>query len=115
MSSKVSDSTRKKLRKLKFSQFWNTKRSKQCMIKNCREIFGDSNNAVIGIGDREQKKHRKFKEYIKGNVFRMFFQNYGFKIYLIDEFRISCKCSHCPNEAGEFEPLWMRLDPNKED
>ena len=68
---------------------------------------------VIGIGDWEQKKHRKFKEPVKGKGFRSLLRRGGFKVYLVDEFRTSCKCSHCQHEDGKCETFRVRRDPNK--
>lgn len=50
-------------------------------------------------GDWEQRKHRKFKEPTKGIGFRNMFCKSGFQVYLVDDFRTSCKCSNC--EGGE--------------
>jgi transposase len=71
------------------------------MINRFNKIFGSPENTIICIGDFEQRKHRKFKEPIKGKGFRTLFRRNGYKTYLVDEFRTSCKCSHCETEKGD--------------
>ena len=61
--------------------------------------YGTPDNTIVCIGDWEQRKHRKFKDPIKGLGFRKMFRKSGFRVYLVDEFRTSCKCSNC--EGGE--------------
>ena len=100
-------------RKLNLSRFWNTRKSEQWMLQRFKEMFGDPTDVVIGIGDWEQKKHRKFKEPVKGKAFRSLLRRGGFKVFLVDEFRTSCKCSHCQHEDGKCETFRVRLDPNK--
>lgn len=64
---------------------------------------------VVCFGDFEQKKHMKYKEPIKGKGMRTLFRRNGFKTYLVDEFRTSCKCSSC--EGGSCEKFMMRENP----
>ena len=49
-----------------------------------------------------QRKHRKFKEPVKGKGFRTLFRKNGYDLYLVDEFRTSCKCSYCGGECKTF-------------
>ena len=65
------------------------------MLKRFELLFGSSEEAVVCIGDWEQKQHRKFKEPVKGKGFRTLFRKAGYKVYLVDEFRTSCRCSAC--------------------
>lgn len=88
-------------RKLKLNSYMNTLKSEQFMINKFNEIFGDPKNTIVCIGDFEQKKHRKFKEPTKGKGFRTLFRRNGYKTYLVDEFRTSCKCSNCEKENGD--------------
>ena len=99
-------------RKLKLSTYWNVKRSESWMLENFSKIFGDRNEVVIGIGDWEQKKHRKFKEPTKGKGFRNLLRRAGYPVYLVDEFRTSCQCSHCQNDGAKCEKFRIRKDPN---
>ena len=76
----------------------NRLKSEQNMIRRFKGIFGEPEDTIICIGDYEQKKHRKFKEPVKGKGFRTMFRKFG---YLVDEFRTSCKCSNCEDEKGD--------------
>ena len=55
-------------------------------------------NVVVCFGDYEQKQHMKFKEPTK-----------GYKTFLIDEFRTSCRCLKC--EGGEYVKFMKRGNP----
>ena len=48
------------------------------------------------------RKHMKYKEPIKGRGIRTLFKKNGFKTYLVDEFRTSCKCSKCKKTRPSF-------------
>lgn len=86
-------------RKLKLSSFINRMKTEQIMLNRFERIFGSPREVVIGFGDYEQYKQRKYKEPTKGKGFRTLFRKYGYEVYLIDEFRTSCRCSRC--EGGE--------------
>jgi hypothetical protein len=86
-------------RKLKLNSYINRLKSEQRLIKRFKKIFGEPKDTIVCIGDWEQKRHRKFKEPTKGIGFRTMFRKNGFKVYLVDEFRTSCKCSNC--EGGD--------------
>lgn len=96
-------------RKLKLNSYWNRLRSEQRMINRFTKIFGKPENTIVCIGDFEQRKHRKFKEPVKGKGFRNLFRKNKFQIYLVDEFRTSCKCSHC--EGGDCYKFRKRRNP----
>ena len=44
----------------------------------------------------------KFKEPVKGKGFRTLFRKAGYGVYLVDEFRTSCRCSACGGECKTF-------------
>jgi hypothetical protein len=98
-------------RKLKFNSYINTKRNEQKMINKFKEIFGKPEDVVICIGDWEQRKQMKFKEPTIGKGIRTLFRKNNYKVYLVDEFRTSCKCSNC--EGGICEKFMVRKNPNK--
>jgi hypothetical protein len=60
-----------------------------------KRIFGKPDETIVCVGDWEQRKHRKYKKPIKGKGFRTLFRRNGYKVYLVDEFRTSCRCSKC--------------------
>jgi len=93
-------------RKLKFSSYINTKRNEQKMINKFKEIFGKPEYVAICIGDWEQRKQMKFKEPTIGKGIRTLFRKNNYKVYLVDEFRTSCKCSNC--EGGICDKFMVR-------
>ena len=98
-------------RKLKFGRYINTKRNEQQMINNFKKTFGSSEEVVICIGDWEQRKQMKYKEPTLGKGMRTLFRKNNYKVYLVDEFRTSCKCSNC--HGGICEKFMVRKHPNK--
>ncbi len=94
-------------RKLKLNGYLNRLKSEQRMMNDFMKILGAPKEAVVCIGDFEQKKHRKFKEPTKGVGFRKLLRKNGYEVYLIDEFRTSCRCSKC--QGGICENfLWIK-------
>ena len=89
-------------RKLKLNSYINMLKSEQKLINQFKRTFGNPEEVVIGIGDFEQRKHRKFKEPVKGKGFRTLFRKNGYDLYLVDEFRTSCKCSYCKGDCRTF-------------
>jgi len=96
-------------RKLKLNGYWNRLKSEQKLINQFKKIFGNEKDTIICFGDFEQRKHMKFKEPIKGKGMRTLFKKNGYKTYLVDEFRTSCKCSKC--DGGSCEKFMVRENP----
>jgi hypothetical protein len=82
-------------RKLKLGSYSRRQITEARMFKRFEKHFGSPDEVVICIGDWEEKQHRKFKEQVKGKGFRNLFCKARYKLYLVDEFRTSCKCSAC--------------------
>ena len=102
-------------RKLKFGRYINTKRSEIKMINNFKKMFGNPEDIVICIGDWEQKKQMKFKEPTMGIGMRTLFRKNKYKVFLVDEFRTSCKCSNCNGGVCEKFRIRENPRPNKDD
>ena len=98
-------------RKLKFGKYINIKRNEQKMICNFRKMYGTPEEVVICIGDWEQRKQMKYKEPTLGKGIRTLFRKNNYKVFLVDEFRTSCKCSKC--DGGVCEKFMVREHPNK--
>jgi hypothetical protein len=98
-------------RKLKFGKYINIKRNEQQMISNFKKVYGNADNVVICIGDWEQRKQMKYKEPTLGKGIRTLFRKNNFNVFLVDEFRSSCKCSKC--DGGVCEKFMVRTHPNK--
>jgi hypothetical protein len=102
-------------RKLNFGRHINIKRNEQRMIIDFRKMYGNPENVVICIGDWEQRKQMKYKEPTLGKGMRSLLRKNNYKVYLVDEFRSSCKCSKC--DGGVCEKFMIRKNPrpNKND
>jgi hypothetical protein len=96
-------------RKLKLNGYLNTKRSEQRMILNFQKKFGTPETVIIAFGDWEQRQQMKYKEPTKGKGMRGLFRKCGYKTYLVDEFRSSCKCSQC--NGGDCKKFLMVDNP----
>ena len=96
-------------RKLKLNGYCNRLKSEQKLINQFKKIFGNEKETILCFGDYEQRKHMKFKEPIKGKGMRTLFRKNGYKTYLVDEFRTSCKCSKC--DGGKCEKFMVRENP----
>ena len=96
-------------RKLKLNGYLNTKKSEQRMILNFQKKFGTPETVIIAFGDWEQRQQMKYKEPTKGKGMRGLFRKCGYKTYLVDEFRSSCKCSQC--NGGECKNFLMVDNP----
>jgi hypothetical protein len=102
-------------RKLKFGRHINIKRNEQKMMSNFRKMYGNPDEVVICIGDWEQRQQMKYKEPTLGIGMRSMLRKNNYKVYLVDEFRSSCKCSKC--DGGVCEKFMVRKNPrpNKDD
>ena len=96
-------------RKLKFGRHINIKRNEQQMISNFRKMYGNPDEVVICIGDWEQRQQMKYKEPTLGIGMRSLLRKNKYKVYLVDEFRTSCKCSNC--HGGVCEKFMVRKNP----
>ena len=96
-------------RKLKFGKYINIKRNEQKMVRNFKKALGNPEEVVICIGDWEQRKQMKFKEPTLGKGIRTLFRKNNYKVFLVDEFRTSCKCSNC--NGGVCEKFMVRKNP----
>ena len=96
-------------RKLKFGRHINITRNEQKLISDFRKIYGNPENVVICIGDWEQRQQMKYKEPTLGIGVRSLLRKNNYKVYLVDEFRSSCKCSKC--DGGICEKFMVRKNP----
>jgi transposase len=89
-------------RKLKFGSYIGRQKSEARMINRFKKLFGDGENCIVAIGDWDQGQHRIFKEPVKSKGFRETFRKAGYQVYLVNEFRTSCRCSACEGECKTF-------------
>jgi transposase len=102
-------------RKLKMNAYINTKRTEQKMIQQFQDKFGKPDETIICIGDWEQRKQMKFKEPTIGIGMRTLFRKRGYQVYLVDEFRTSCRCSNCNGGICEKFKVGNHPNPKKEE
>jgi hypothetical protein len=79
------------------------------MINNFRKMYGNPDDVVVCIGDWEQRQQMKYKEPTLGIGMRSLLRKNKYKVFLVDEFRSSCKCSNC--EGGVCEKFMVRKNP----
>jgi hypothetical protein len=89
-------------RKLKLGSYMRHQITEAKMLNRFEKLFGSPEETIIAFGDFEQKQQRKFKEPTKGKGFRDLFRKAGYNVYLVDEFRTSCRCSSCEGECETF-------------
>ena len=89
-------------RKLKLGSYMRRQITEARLLSRFKKLFGGPEETIVAIGDFEQRKHRKFKEPAKGKGFRTLFRKAGYGVYLVDEFRTSCRCSACGGECKTF-------------
>ena len=90
-------------RKLKLQVYQNTRKSEAKMINNFTKIYGGPKDTMICIGDYDQRNHMKYRPPSIGAGIRKIFRRHHFMIFLIDEFRTSCRCSCCGFENEKFK------------
>jgi len=91
-------------RKLKLGSFIRRQITESRMLRRFEKIFGSGKETIITIGDFEQRQHRRFK----GKGFRSLFRRAGYKVYMVDEFRTSCRCNQCENPKFWREGIMKR-------
>eukprot|EP00963_Diacronema_lutheri_P013002 scaffold2167_cov363-Pavlova_lutheri.AAC.22 len=88
--------------KLRLGSYMRRQITEACLLARFEKLFGGPEETIITIGDFEQRKHRKYKEPIKGKGLRTLFRKAGYSLYLVDEFRTSCRCSACGGKCKTF-------------
>ncbi len=92
-----------KFRKFKLNVYINIQKSESKLIKNFEEKYGGPEKTQLIWGDYDNKgKNIKNKEPIITKGLRNVFRRYGYKVYLINEFRTSITCNICKDETELF-------------
>ena len=71
------------------------------MVNRFRAKFGTKDEVVLAWGDWSRGSTMKFLEPTKGVGMRKLFTRMGYELFLVDEFRTSCRCYGCG--GGECE------------
>ena len=98
-------------KKLKLGSYIRRQITEARMLKRFEKLFGPPDKVVICIGDWEQRQHRKFSEPVKGKGFRTLFRKAKYKVFLVDEYRTSCRCSACSRKDGVCSTFRMVKNP----
>lgn len=88
-------------RKLNLNSFINTQKSEQKFMNKFNQTYGK--DAVVCIGNFEQKKHMANKAPCKGVGFRSMFRKYHHKVFLVDEHKTSQQCNKCGGFCEKFK------------
>jgi hypothetical protein len=89
-------------RKLRLGSFMLRQKTEDRMLNRFEKMYGKVKETIVCFGDFEQKQHMKYKAPVKGKGFRNLFRKRGYDVYLVDEFRTSCRCSYCGGECNTF-------------
>jgi hypothetical protein len=94
------DEIRRKIRLLRFSL---RQKSESNFINKFILKFGKPGKVIVAFGDHSNGgHHRKHSPPVKGAGFRKMFKRAGFQVFLVDEFRTSCRCNTCHGETEKF-------------
>jgi hypothetical protein len=64
-------------RKLKLGRYMRRQITEARLLSRFKKLFGGPEETIVAIGDFDQRKHRKFKEPVKGKGFRTLFRKAG--------------------------------------
>ena len=99
-------------RKLQLSAYIRTQISEARMLNTFKEKFGTPEDVVICMGDWGGKGHLKYHApTVKGKGFRELFRKAGYEVFLVNEFRTSCRCSYCQDEIGVCSTFRHCINP----
>jgi hypothetical protein len=100
----------KLFRKLRLNGYINKQKSESKFLNEFSEQFGSSESTDVFIGDWDSSRHTlKGQMTTKGIRFRKMFRKYGYKVYLVDEYKTSKTCPVCFQELEcDFK---MRKNP----
>ena len=89
-------------RKLKLGSYMRHQITEARLLARFNQLFGGPEETIVTIGDFDQRTNHELKEPVKGKGFRSLFRKAGYGVYLVDEFRTSCRCSACGGECKTF-------------
>jgi hypothetical protein len=78
------------------------------MINRFKDKYGSPSDVLIAFGDHEQKHQMRHHEPTKDVGIRRLFRRNGYQVYLIDEYRTSCRCHKC---GCQIEMFLSRMSP----
>jgi len=78
-------------RKMRLERYGNQQKMKERLINKFATKFGTKEEVVIMMGDWSETKQKKHNDPSKGKGIRRIFKEYGYELYLVDEYRTSCR------------------------
>ena len=90
-------------RKLKWNSFINTQKSESKMLKNFQKKFGSPEETNVVIGDYDKINNPKGKESCLTKGLRKLLRDFGYNLFLINEFRTSKLCNNCHGCVENFK------------
>ena len=97
-------------------QWWatiNRQRSEQNMLNRFKETFGDPTQVVIGYGNWCPSRNMRHQPPFMRKGLRQLFQEAGYLVVLVDEFRTSAQCYHCREGKCEKFLKWWAPSPSE--
>ncbi|KAJ2467194.1 hypothetical protein GGI03_001696 [Coemansia sp. RSA 2337] len=88
--------------KLWLSAYINQQQADYRLVRNMRAAFGK--DAIIVVGNWSASM-TKYHEPIRGKSWRDRFKRFGFLVYLINEFWMSCVCPECDKSLETFKTV----------
>ena len=95
-------------RKLKLNRYINTQKSETKMLKDFQKHFGAPNEVIIIFGDYDVKSTIKGSEPHIAKRMKQILREYGYEVYLIDEYNTSKLCNRCCSETERFR--WIKKE-----
>jgi len=100
-------------RKLKLETYGNQQKMKEELIKKFANKFGSKDEVVILMGNWSETKQMKNLDPSKGKGIRRIFKRYGYELYLVDEYKTSCRLYETGEELlnvrGKHELLGSKI------
>jgi hypothetical protein len=72
------------------------------MVNRFKQKYGPPSAVLIAFGDHEQRHQMRHHEPTKDVGIRRLFHKHGYLVYLIDEYRTSCRCYQCGSANEMF-------------
>ena len=90
-------------RTLKWYRWINKERSESNMLNRFKDKFGSPEDTVVLMGDWSENRPKKYQEPTKGKSLRKLFTGKGgYRLYLVNEFRTSCKLIETGEDLVKF-------------
>lgn len=90
-------------RKLKLNRYINTQKSETKMLKEFEKKFGDPSQVIVIFGDYDVKNTNKGSEPQITKRVKKLLREYGYEVYLINEYNTSKLCNRCSCETERFK------------